>query len=519
MAIPSYYFTLFSKLQVLGHVPDDDYHGQAAGGFDLDDPQAVFGSSSTGALLGATNTPADSPLWAVLNSRAMGNPGFSPVVVGGGSWPTMPVFDTPAWDDFQVSAPAPKLVSVLGDWIIAGKTNDVPQDVLAQVPPRLKRAAGPVALFACSIPGDDGVQSVPSNYWATSLVFLVDPLTGATVNPSQLAATEEYYLAAVVGNRGGTGAGRFAAGGGVKVECEAWVMVWNTGFSPAVKLPALSNLDVAAAQPVHEVYFIDPGAYAVAGFRLPVQTVFDGLAKAIEEAGVDLGGLTPSEWIHAENAHLCARVMVRHVNQGWPAPGATPLDDRRVAQKNLAPFAIDLSVEEPDPTIDWTHFMVGDTMPRFAREPRAGGHTLTLVNRARGTPLDLYLAVPRRSFETLVDAGEIRGFRRVEGERGPFPDGVVLRCVSPRNSLPVRALGDRRFMAASLGIGYSRSQLARGLGGPVSVVQRTVVPVLHPAKQTYQLRRVVVGGLTLDVRVVKGSGGLARRAERAPSAG
>lgn len=117
MPSPSYYFTLFKKFQVVNHAPAGTFHGSGApsGGFDLKNPAGVFGTSNTGSLLGATTNPADSPLWAVLNSRASGNPGYSPVNVGGIDWPTMPPGLPLAWTSFQVSAPAPKLVQVFGE--------------------------------------------------------------------------------------------------------------------------------------------------------------------------------------------------------------------------------------------------------------------------------------------------------------------------------------------------------------------------------------------------------------------
>src|SRR5437660_767198 len=153
MPNPSYYFTLFKKFQVLDHVPSKTVHGSAVptGGFDLKNPNVVFGNSNRGALLGATTTPADSPLWAILNSRSLGNPAFTPVNVGGVAWPTMPPGTPSSWTDFQINAPAPKLVQVFADWIAAGKTNDVPNGVLATIPPTITSGlnAG-VSLFACS---------------------------------------------------------------------------------------------------------------------------------------------------------------------------------------------------------------------------------------------------------------------------------------------------------------------------------------------------------------------------------
>jgi hypothetical protein len=500
VANPSYYFTLFKKLQVLGHVPEGTHHGAGIGGFNLNHPSAVFGNTDIGSPLGGTNTASTNPLWAILNNKAIGGSGL--IVIDGQPWPTMPLFDTPAWEEFQMNAPAPKLVSVLGNWITAGKTNDIPTGVLGQMPPELKKPRGEVSLFACNMAGDDGMQSVPEHYWATSLIFLVDPETGSTVYPAQLAGSDEYYLAAIFGNRGGTGAGRFLPDGGPKIECEAWVMVWNTGFSPAVKLPALSNLDIGAKTAGYEIYSLKPGAYDVAGFRLPVQTVFDGLVKAIDEADVDLGGLTPVNWIYDKNAHLCVRVIIRHTNQGWPAPEDTPLDSRRVAQRNLAPFAIDLQVQQSDPNIEWIHFMAGDGARSAGRDTRAGAHTLSIENHVR-QPVAIYLAVPRRSFETIVDSNGIHGFEPVAFVDGtPFTDAVVLRCTAARNSIPVQALGYGRFLAALLGIEYSVSKLKKGLAGEVSVIQRTATPVLDPPNYTYQIEWVTTGGFTVEIGVL-----------------
>ncbi len=328
MPNPSFYFTLFKKFQVINHVPTDSVHGAPAptGGFNLNDPNAVFGNSNRGALLGATPIPSDSPLWAVLNSRAMGAGGFAPVNVGGVSWPTMPPGSPPAWLDFQVNAPAPKVVEVFGNWIAAGKPNDVPNGVIAALPPPIGGGLDSgIAVFACSVAGDNGIRPgmVPPNFWDTSLIYLVDPATGNIANPTELAASSEYYLAAVIGNRGNAVGGRYV--GATPVEAAGWVMVWNTGMSPAVQLPALSNLDMNSTNGVYDVYFLKPGRYDVVGFRLNVQTVFDGLVKAIGASGMDLGGLTPAEWVHAQGAHLCAKVLVRAQNESWPVLGARPL--------------------------------------------------------------------------------------------------------------------------------------------------------------------------------------------------
>jgi hypothetical protein len=151
----SYYFNLFKKFQVINHVPEGTVHAVGAGGFNLSDPNSVFGNSNTGALLGPSTNPGDSPLWAILNSRAVGNAAFSPVTVGGASWPTMPADPLPqAWTDLQVAA-SPKLVDVFGSWIGAGKINDIPAAAIASKPgPIAGTDPGVVTPFVCSMNGD-----------------------------------------------------------------------------------------------------------------------------------------------------------------------------------------------------------------------------------------------------------------------------------------------------------------------------------------------------------------------------
>jgi hypothetical protein len=516
MPNPSYYFGLFKKFQVLDHVPAKTFHGSAApsGGFDLRNPASVFGSSNRGALLGATTTPADSPLWAILNSRANGNAAYSGVTVGGTSWPTMPPGAPPAWVEFQTGAAAPKLMEVFGDWISLGKVNDVPNGVIGNVP--AIPIAGPldagVALFACSVAGDDGIRpgTVPANYWSTSLIYLVDPATGATVNPTQLAAVSDYYLAAVVGNRGNAAGGRFLAAAGVKIEAAGWVMVWNTGMSPAVQLPALSNLDVDSTNGVYESYFMRSGEYDVVGFRLNVQTVFDGLIQAIDASGMDLGGLTSTQWVHAQGAHLCAKVLVRRADEAWPLMGDTPFTNRRIAQKNLVPFAVDVALVDPDPNIVWRNFVVGDVI-QFMNAPgggdeRWGRHRLSVRKDLPAGVLRLYLAVTRRSFARWFREDALKGFKIVDekalrGIKAPFPEHVILRLEDDANSIELPALG-REFCAMSLGVEYSPKRLKDGAKGSISIVQETTVPKVDAKRRRYENETVVVGGLTLTLDVL-----------------
>jgi len=509
MPNPSFYFNLFKKFQVLNHVPASTVHGSASptGGFDLKNPAAVFGSSNRGSLLGPTTTPADSPLWAVLNSRAMGNAGFTPVNVGGVSWPTMPTGSPPAWNDFQVTAPAPKLVQVFADWIIAGKINDIPAGVIGAMPPPITSGLTPgIDLFVCSVAGDNGDRpgTVPPNFWATSLIFLVDPSTGAIVTPSSLGAASEYYLTAVIGNRGNAAAGHYMTPSAAEVQAAGWVMVWNSGTSPAVQLPALSNLDVNAIDGTYGVYFLRAGQYDVVGFRLRVQTVFDGLVKAIGASGMDLGGLTPEQWVHAEGAHLCAKVLVRKLSDPWPVLGATPFTDKRLAQKNLAPFAIDLAVVDPDPNIIWRNFVLGDViqMAAFTGGPdeELGRHTLTVQTKLPEGVAGLFLAVPERSFARWLKKGSLGNLKRasedeLRGVKPPFPEHVILALPPGQATFEVPPLGEE-FLALSIGVQYSARRLKPGPLGEISVAQHTEIPKIDRGSRCYKLERVIVGGFT-----------------------
>lgn len=226
----SYYFTLFKKFQVLNHVPEKAVHGDPVNPqnkFSLNDPSSAFGGSlNFGNLLGAT--PQTSPLWQILNAAASGQ---SSVSIGSYNGPSMPVgasaSSPDSWVAFQING-SPPVVTVFGSWITAGKTNDIPNGVvnpsggaILNVPASI---AGPldngVSLFVCSMANDNGQRpgGVPPNYWATSLIYLVDPNTGNTVAPATLNAGDEWVLAAVIGNRGNTDAGDYVTGSFVQTS-------------------------------------------------------------------------------------------------------------------------------------------------------------------------------------------------------------------------------------------------------------------------------------------------------------
>ena len=513
----SYYFNLFKKFQVINHVPEGTVHGAGLGGFNLSDPNSVFGNSNIGALLGGTTNPSDSPLWAILNSRATGNSAFAPVAVGGKNWPTMPADPlNQAWNDLQVAA-SPKLVDAFGSWISAGKVNDIPASVIASKPAPIGATdPGVITPFVCSMPGDQGIRpgGVPSNFWATSLINLVDPTNGAAVFPSSLTASSEYYLVAVIGNRGAQNSGIYNNPAATGIEASAAVMVWNTFDSPGVQLPALSNLDVNDKNGIYPQYFLNGGQYDVVGFRLNVQTVFDGIIAALNQAvanGLNLAGLSPEQWVKAQPAHLCSKVVVRLQGGSFPNLGDLPTSNARIAQKNLAPFDINITASTPDPNINWKNFIVGQ--PLFLRLEGAGRNRITLQAKLPENAFKLYLGIPKQTFAQFFADGRkggIKGFRHVPAEElcesklgdqaKPFPEAVVLEWQRGENALEIPPLAEGQYLGMSLGIEYNVKKIKPGVIGEVNLVQHTVMPRLKPGTRCFDLEEVVAGGFTIVVR-------------------
>ena len=527
---PSFYFTLFKKFQVLNHVPEGSGHGTAGGlgGFSLLSPTSangVFGTADAGNPLTIPDTtPSHSPLWAILNSRANGAAEFTPVTISGGAqngtvWPTMPADPLPqAWNDFQVTA-SPKVVDVFGDWIMAGQVNDVPNGVIGNIPPTPIPAPldSGVSLFVCSMPGDVGERpdAVPSNYWDTSLIYLLDPASGAIVTPSTLAASAEYYLAAIIGNRGQTDAGNYLVPPGVGVETAGVVMVWNTTFSPGVELPSLSNLDVTHTNAIFEQYFLKSGTYDVVGFRMDVQTVYDGIIAALNQAVVmnqiNLGGLTADQWVHAGGAHLCAKVLIRQQGGQFPDVGDLPINNASLAQKNLVPFDVNVKEQSPNPNIVWKTFVSGQ--PYFFRLPDAGQNRLVLqIPELPQGAFRFYIAIPTETYARYFRDGGVTGFRVVPaseicasplGDKAkPFPQAVVLELQSADNQLEFPALLERQYLGMALGIEWDVRYIKPGVLGEIRLVHRAMLPKLTPGTRCFEIEDCVAGGFTILLRAV-----------------
>jgi hypothetical protein len=525
----SYYFTLFKKFQVLNHVPEQSVHGDAGaptGGFNLNNPNCAFGASNSFTLLGTT--PNNSPLWQILNAAANGQP---TVTIGPYTGPSMPPGASstyPAsWAAFQVNS-MPPVVSVFGNWITAGKINDIPSAVvnpangtIANVPATIATPLdNGVSLFACSMANDNGVRpgAVPSNYWATSLIYLVDPNTGATVTPATLNPGDEWNLVGVVGNRGNADAGTYLSSAtDPGVETSAVVMVWNTTFSPGVELPALSNLDVTDTNPIYDSYIMRSAHYDVVGFRLNVQNVFNGIIAALTQAvannQINLGGLTPTQWVLQAPAHLCAKLLIRPQGGVFPNVGDTPLTNATLAQKNLAPFEATISDTDANPTnIIWKTFVSGT--PYFLRLPDGGLSRMRFTLRMPDGVAKLLLAIPTVTHDRYFLKGSARltGFREispqtlaasVHGTKAkPFPEAVVFEHIGGENIIEFPALPEKHFLAMAVGLEYQQRGLKPGPVGEIDLVHFTEMPTVRPGTHTYDIEERVVGGFTLQVRAV-----------------
>jgi hypothetical protein len=218
---------------VLGHVPEDLDHGQppasAPAGFSLLDPAAPQAYAAPG-----NTAPTNSILYNALNAGANGESTIPSGVAGTGLL-SMPLGASinypPGWAEFQTGGggapPSPTLVQDIQTWIQAGSVYDIPTGVIGQVPTKTPGSIvkGAVSPYVFSMAGDTGVRpdAVPGNYWATSLIFLVDPSSGNTVNPSTLSG--EYWLCAVIGNNGDTNGGQYISNTDTYVQAQAYIMV------------------------------------------------------------------------------------------------------------------------------------------------------------------------------------------------------------------------------------------------------------------------------------------------------
>jgi hypothetical protein len=451
----------------------------------------VLGAGAPAGLAGLTplaptNVPTDSPLYNMF-TPSFGPPNTIPanVPVGPNMWPVMPPPEPPGsnmatqfdqlWLEFNNGNPPP-LFTAFGNWIMAGKKDDSPQSgpltqpgLLNNPPPTFPNASTAL-LFVASFPADDGrrfgdgeaqgvpLTHVPDNFWATSQIFLYDE-TGIYQTPTVLNAGAEYYVSALIGNSSATGiAGRAVfTSNPMHVLCDA--QAFNTFLSPGVPLPSLGNLDPTDSNPVYDQFIMTSQSYDVAAFRFNVSTVFTALAAALVAQNVNLGGLTPTDWLKA--GHPCVKVRVVSGEQPnfFPPMGNVPLTldsnprlDRHIAQHNLAPFNTALmAMKKPI----WTNFILA--------QAGVGPNNLTI--QATGWPADsvgFSFAIPREPYERYIAPTTQRGFEPVrEGVPKPFPDAVILRQTTPGARLAIadhdpeavrHRHGPDRFFGMAIGV-------------------------------------------------------------------
>ncbi|MBS0521604.1 MAG: hypothetical protein JSR90_23110 [Proteobacteria bacterium] len=534
MPDPSFYYAIFKRLQATGaassaHINNDnDQATQFYGGFTLkspDSPYGVFGALGPAAptwgyqqnmapLVSGNDTPEQNPLYAIL-AASLGTPPLpDKIVVNGQSWPVMPpplngdISMYPVWLDFN-KAGSPRVIDALWTWIHNGKADDRPKSApltyaaLAATPPAkfpLKPTELTPILFVCSRPGDDGRRAgdhaqpdppavqVPAHYWNSAQIFLTD--TGGTIQkPLHLQPGAHYYVAAIIGNSSAMAAGRIGTSGSQpSVQVRADALAFNTFMGPNVPLPSLGELDAASTNPIYEQYTLRGWTYDVAGFRFDVDTVFKGLVQAVKALPpAMLGGATAEEWV--KDSHPCVKVRIvsgELPNAYTPSDGmalsleSSPLKDRHIAQRNLAPFDMtQMAIKKPM----WTKFIVA--------QAGKGANVLALQHALPLDSVHVHLAVPRPVWQRYLDprtsrGGAVHGFEPVrEALPTPFPDAVVLRQVSAEARLVVADHAHDRFFGMALGLEADPARLRD--------VRSPEVSMAHAAPDG-----AVVGGFTVE---------------------
>jgi hypothetical protein len=537
MTDPSFYYAIYKRLQATAsshgaHINgDNDPPDQTYGGFSLKyadatygifkqlGPQATFWGYTPGMkpLKDNDSTPANNPMWAILNASLGPEPLPDKITVGGQQWPVMPpplqgsiaVFTE--WLEFNQPG-KPRLIDALGTWIANGKTNDVPKGApintatLSGLPlPKfpLKNSDNTAILFVCSRQGDDGRRAgdgalpnppavpVPAQFWNSSQIFLTDTL-GNLAQPVHLVPGAHYYLSAVIGNSSSAYCGRMSISPSPKIEVLADALAFNTFMGPNVPLASLSELDAASTNPSYEQFYMRLWSYDTVGFRFDVDDVFKRLLTAVQmnvPANM-LGGDTPDQWVR--DSHPCVKVRIMSGEKSnsytpWgavPTIDASPLKDRHIAQRNLAHFDMTQMAIKPPM---WKKFIVA--------QAGAGVNGLSLQH---GLPLDafrVYLAIPRVAYDRYIDpktskGGAVRGFEVVrEVANRPFPgEAVFLHQTNAAAEIHVADHAPDKFFGMALGLEGDPARL-KG-------VRVTDISIAHAAAD-----RSVVGGFTVQLNM------------------
>jgi hypothetical protein len=542
MADPSFYYAIYKKLQALAFAhgahnnADNDPNDQFYGGFSLRfadatygiftqlGPAATFWGYTPGMkpLNAASNVPAENPMWAILNASLQPNPPDK-IPVNGVDWPVMPpplpgetVFQTyPEWQEFNPDPASgkPRVIDALATWITNGKVKDYPQSApidtatLNNLPqpkfPKKPSDSTPI-LYVCSYKGDDGRRAgdgalpdpptvqVPPHFWNTSQIFLTNNV-GVIQHPAHLQPGSQYYVAAVIGNSVPIYAGRmYYAGKTMIVRGDA--LAFNTFMGPNVPLPSAAELDPTSTEHKYEQYYMRFWAYDVVGFRFDVDTVFKGLVQAVTDQvpPAMLGGATPTEWV--KDSHPCVKVRITSgevVPNDYLPVGAipsldhSPLQDRHIAQRNLAPFDMSqMAIKKPG----WTKFIVA--------QAGTGVNALYLQHALPLDRVQVLLAIPHQVYERYIDprhskGGAIHGLEIVRDVPRPFPaDAVILRQTHAGAVIHVAEHTRERYFG-----------LALGLEGDPARLRDLRVPELAIAHARQD--GLVMGGFTLQLRATR----------------
>jgi len=509
--ITSFYHAIYKRLWAIG-VKGDAHTTIVAGdgNFSLNSPgppHGIFGSTDYGAPLALGNyVAANNPLWVILNAsfNPPPPPGYLVSVPGYPTpWPTMPWPGSgpyPLWDQWNAAAPPLRLIDRLQHWIeVDHQLDDTPGGSHLEftdwssgpaLVPQVKGKEEQV-LFVCSVAGDNGVRpgNVKSNnYWNTSQIFVCDD-HGKNIGLPTFKAGEQRTIQAIIGNSSSLLAGSLFNLPPVQVQCNAYA--FNTFLSDAVPLPEMSALDAPNAGFTYEQVALMPTSYAVAGFRFDVDQVFQSLSdkmKAHNYTAAQLGFPTVDDWLKANAAHACVKVLVRANeypnNQmgNFPSDMALPTADRHIAQRNLAGF--DMSVVAMK-KIKWQYFMMS--------QAGEGLNALSIDSHLPADAARFYFAVPSEMFRRHIaqgakGAGNHRGFEVVTGADKAFADGVILRRTSPDARLSIADHKGEPFFGMALGIEGDPARLKSARVGDISVV--------HARHDGH-----VVGGFTLRPQV------------------
>ena len=545
MTDPSFYYAIYKRLQATAsshgaHINgDNDPQDQTYGGFSLKyadstygifkqlGPQATFWGYTPGMkpLKDNDTTPANNPMWAILNASLLPNPPDK-ITVNGQQWPVMPpplpgetIAQTyPEWIEFNPMGGL-RLIDALATWISNGKTNDVPKGApidtatlsgLALPKFPLKNNDNTAILFVCSREGDDGRRAgdgalpnppsvpVPAQFWNSSQIFLTYPpgvpghLPGTLAQPVHLEPGGHYYLTAVIGNSSSAYAGRMSIGGSPKIEVLADALAFNSFMGPNVPLYSLGELDAASTKASYEQFFMRLWSYDTVGFRFDVDDVFKRLVAAVQ-ANVPanmLAGDTPDQWVR--DSHPCVKVRIMSGEKPnnytpWgavPSIDSSPLKDRHIAQRNLAHFDMTQMAIKPPM---WKKFIVA--------QAGAGVNGLSLRHMLPLDAFRVYLAIPRAAWERYIDpktskGGAVRGFEVVrEVANKPFPgEAVLLRQTNAAAEIHVADHAKDKFFGMALGLEGDPARL-KG-------VRVTDISMAHAAAD-----HSVVGGFTVQLNV------------------